>query len=322
MAGCAQAPAYSADPSRQRLTAVVLPYLTHVPYHIAQEEGFFGDEGLEVEFLRLGRSQEFMSALASGEVDVTNGMLGLNELNLIASGARVRVVASMHQLDPAGCTFVGVIARKELADSGVLDDPARIRELVFDTDLLTHLGYQVDLLLGRHGLTIDDVEKVNLPPPAAVGAMISGTIDVLSEGEPFLSQHLERGDTVLWAGGPELTPGYLHSVMMFGPDLLDERPDVGLRFAAAMQRAMAQFAEGRTERNMEIAAAATGQGHEVLERACWPVAPAGGQIATPGLRAYQEWSVARGLSDRVLSDEEIIDRRFFGAATADGLDHR
>ena len=298
-----------------RVTAVVLPYMTHMPFHIARAEGFFADEGLEVEFLRMGRSQEFMSALATGEVDVTTGMLAANELNLIASGARVRAVAAMAELAADGCTFVGLIGRAELLESGVMDSPEAIGGLVVDTDLTTPLGFLTDRFLASRGATIDDVALVNVPPPAALDALPSGAIDITIEAEPFVSQHLQRGASLL-ATGQELAPGYNQSVMLFGRRLLDERPELGERFARAVLRGVEQFAEGRTARNMEIVAQASGQLPEILERACWPLAPAGANLDTRGIRAYQAWAMQRGMLDRVLEDDELVDRRFFPGDSA------
>jgi NitT/TauT family transport system substrate-binding protein len=308
---CAPTTESVAKPDLDRVTAVVLPFLTHMPYFIAREEGFFADAGLDVEFVRLGRSQEFMTALASGEVDVTNGMLAVNELGMIAAGARVRAVAGMLELSTDTCPFVGVLARRELLEAGALNAPEKLRQLIYDTDLLTPLGYELDLLLQRHGLSVDDVELTNIPPPAAVGALANHVVDVMVEGEPFISQHLAGGAAILWTPAAEVVPGYPHSVMMFGPRLIDERPELGERFASAVLRGLEQFAAGKTARNMEIVQAATGLSREVLEQACWPLAPPGAVLDTTGLRAYQQWSVDRGLLPRVLEDEEFIDRRFF-----------
>lgn len=318
VAACTPAPEPPDGEAPERITAVVLPFMTHMPYFIAREEGFFADEGLEVEFVKLGRSQEFMTALANREVDVTTGMLAVNELGMIASGVGVRAVAALLELSPETCTFVGVLARHELAEDGALEDPERIRRLVYDTDLLTPLGYQLDLLLRRRGLGVDDVQRVNLPGPAALGALANASIDALNEAEPFLSQHLESGRAVLWARGEDLTPGFPQSVMMFGPRLLEDRPDLGHRFAAAVLRGIDRFAEGKTPRNMEIVATATGQPPEVLERACWPRAPEGAVLDTTALTDYQEWSAARGLIGRVLEDDEFVDGRFFPPVPDDG----
>ena len=65
LAGCAPG---VGDSDVDRVRVVLLPYLTNVPLQIAAEEGFFADEGLDVEFIRLSRNQEIMTALAIGVV--------------------------------------------------------------------------------------------------------------------------------------------------------------------------------------------------------------------------------------------------------------
>jgi NitT/TauT family transport system substrate-binding protein len=287
-----------------------------MPFHIAQEEGFFGEAGIAPEFVRVGRSQELMAALARGEVDAVAGLLTVSELNAMATGVRVRVVATLAELDPEECDFLAVIARQGLAESGDLTDPDRIRELVFDTDPLTSLGYQVDVLLQRHGLGIDQVQLVNLPPPAGLDAMQSNSVQVILENEPFLSRHLQAGTSEVWAPVSAITPNYPHSVLIFGERLLDERPDVAERFATALLRGIRQFREGKTERNLEIVDGASGLPPDLVRTACWPVAPQGARANAAALRGYQEWSVSRGLLDRVLDDVDIFDDRFMLQAEA------
>jgi NitT/TauT family transport system substrate-binding protein len=293
-----------------------MPFLSQMPFHIAQEEGYFEAEGIEPEFVRVGRSQDLMAALARGEVDAVAGLLTVNELNTMAAGVRLRVVATLFALRPDQCDSVAVIARTGLGDSGALEDPDRVRDLVFDTDSLTHLGYQVDLLLRRYDLTIDDVKVVNLPPTAGLDAMQSNSVQAILENEPFLSQHLKAETSTIWVAGSELAPDYPHSVLIFGERLLDERPDLGERFATALLRGVRQFRDGKTPRNLEIVERASGLAPDVVRRACWPVAPDGALANADAVRGYQEWSVSRGLLDRVLDDGEVFDERFMRGAAA------
>jgi ABC-type nitrate/sulfonate/bicarbonate transport system substrate-binding protein len=85
--------ASSSEPYRVR--AVVMPYLTFMPFHIARAEGLFGAQNLDVEFVRLERMQELMSGLARGDVDVAGGMLTVNVINTITLGGRMRIVGAM-----------------------------------------------------------------------------------------------------------------------------------------------------------------------------------------------------------------------------------
>jgi NitT/TauT family transport system substrate-binding protein len=315
VAGCAGGDR-GADSGVDHVRAVVLPYLNFVPFHIAAEEGLFTAQGLDVEFIKLPRNQDIMTSLATGQVDVAGGMVTVNELSLAAGGARVRMVADLGRLAPGHCTFTAFLTRRELLESGALQDPERIRELVFDADLLIRWGYFIDELLRPVGLTVDDLNIVNVQPVAAMDALARGSIDVTIDSEPFLTFHRANEDTVVLARGEDLVPDFIITVLMYGPTMLDERPEVGERFATAMLEAIRIYRQGKTPRNLEIAEIGTGLTEERLAEACWPEIPADGRIDPSLLRGYQAWSVAHGYVDRVVGDDELFDQRFIDAANA------
>lgn len=140
----------TAGTGADHVTVAVLPFLSVVPFHIAAEEGYFADQNLDVEFVKLGRDLEIMTSLARGHVDVASGMVTLNELNLAAMGVRVRLVATMSTLDPGACTYAAVLTRREHLESGALLDPVQVRQLKFDVNVATPHGYWVDQLLRPH----------------------------------------------------------------------------------------------------------------------------------------------------------------------------
>ena len=90
----------------------------------------------------------------------------------------------------------------------------------------------------------------------------------------------------------------------------DERPEVGERFAVALLKAVRQYGEGKTPRNLEILERGMGLSREQLTEACWSAMRLDGRIDTESVRGYQEWNVSRGLLGRVLEDHEIFDHRF------------
>jgi len=303
-------------PDVDRVTVVVLPFLTMAPFHIAAEEGYFSARNLEVEFMRLPRQQEIMAALARGEVDVTAGLVSVSNLNSMSRGVRTRFVAALGHLVPGECPFNAFVARRELLDSGALQDPEKVRGLRFDIDVVIPFGYWADLLLEPLCLTIDDIDIVSLPEAIAVDALISGSIDVTAVSEPFLSLLVASGEGAIWKETSELVPGYLISAMSYSSSLLDERPEVGERFAAAMLEAMQQFRRGKTTRNLSLVESFTGLAPEQVAAACWPSGPEDGRVDVSTLRGFQEWAVSLGLMDRVLSEEEMVDHRFIDSANA------
>jgi len=305
------------QPTPDVVRAVVLPYLTNAAFHIAAEEGYFAERGLEVEFVRLARVQDLMTALARGDVDVAAGFVGVNVMASIAGGERIRLVAALGQMLPDACAFNAFVARRELIESGALQDPERVRGLRVDTDILMPLGYWLDELLRPLGLTLDDLELVNLPSPAAVAALADGAIDLGNEAEPYLSVVTASEEVGIWRETNKIAPNYVYSVMMYSSSLLDERPEVGGRFAAAMLEAIRQFRRGKTPRNLALVEDFTGLNSEQVAAACWPTGLDDARVDASTLRGYQEWAVARGLMQRTLSDAELVDHRFIDHANAE-----
>ena len=99
-------------------------------------------------------------------------------------------------------------------------------------------------------------------------------------------------------------------MVMYGPTLLDDRPEVGERFAVAMLQALRQYAEGKTARNLEIIAAASGLTEEQLEAACWPDLRTGGRIDPAVFDGYQQWNLERGFIDRTMTPDELFAPHF------------
>ncbi|MGD8818171.1 MAG: ABC transporter substrate-binding protein [Acidobacteriota bacterium] len=296
--------------------AVVLPFLSVVPFHIAAQEGYFAEQNLEVEFIRLGRDQEIMTSLARGEVDVATGMLTLGELTEMARGVQVRLIASLSRLAPDGCAFAAVVARRELVESGALNDAEQIRGLRFDANVLIPHGYWLEQLLRPLGVKLDELAMSDLPPPASIAALIGGATDVSVLSEPHLSMILESAEVGIWQRVDEIVPGYAFSVVKYGPTILEQRREVGERFAVAMLKAIRQFNLGKTPRNLELAASFTGLSRAQVEAACWAPTTDDARIDPSVFRGYQEWNVKRGLLDRVLADDELFDRRFIDHANA------
>lgn len=304
-------------PAPDRVRAVVIPYLNMVPFHIAREEGYFAQQNLDVEFVMLGRTQEIMTSIARGEVDAAGAMLTINELNLAASGERVRMVADLGRLDPDSCVSNAVIVRRELLESGALEDPERLRQLTFDADLFIGFGHWLDVLLAPVGLTVEDLNIVNVPSPAAVAALEAGSIDVTMDSEPWITNHLATGKAAIWRSSAELSPNYVISMLMYGPSFLDERPEVAQRFTVAMLQAIRQYRTGKTPRNLELVASFTGLPEEVLQRACWPILTDHARVDGSVFDGFQRWAVAHGMIDAVVPPELLFDHRFIDLANAE-----
>ncbi|MGD8331532.1 MAG: ABC transporter substrate-binding protein [Acidobacteriota bacterium] len=303
-------------PAPDVVTVVVLPFLTQVPFDIAMKEGYFAQENLDVRTVRLPRVQDLMASLANGDVDAAAGWIGASLLNAMVQGVRIRAVMALGELDPQACPFGAFVVRRETFESGALDDPAQLREMLFDIDPLLPQGYWLERLLLPLGLTVDDVRTIDVPPQPSIEALRNGAVDMITFSEPLVTKTIEAGDLVIWRSVAEVAPGYSDSALLFGGSLLDQRPEVGERFATAMLRAVRRFQEGKTPANFARATEFVGLTEEELQTICWPVVSADAHIDAAGLLAYQSWSVRHGYQERELPAGEIIDNRFIDAANA------
>jgi len=315
--GCARGDSRSAPASgADHVSAAVVPYLTLMPFYIAAEEGYFAEQNLDVEFVKLARDTDLMTVLARGQVDVAGGMLTANELRLISEGVQIRMVASLSDLLPEACSYAAVVVRREHLESGALQDRERIRRLRFDANVILPFGFFIDEFLRPFELTTDDLDVIDLPSPAAVAALADGSIDVTIDSEPFVSQYLESGEAAIWEPVEQIAPDYVFAAVRYGPTILEDRPEVGERFAVAMLKAIRQYNLGKTERNLDIVRRASGLSPERVAATCWPVTDDDARVDAALFREYQEWNVAHGFVDRVLPDDELVDHRFFDHANA------
>jgi NitT/TauT family transport system substrate-binding protein len=312
---CAPNDGVSPGATPDKVRAVVLPLLFTAPFHIAAAEGYFADEGLDVEFVRLTRNIDAIPALAQGEVDVGAGQLTVAMLNAMSGGAHIRVVVDSGHLAADGCTFAGIVARRELLENGEMVDAERLRGRRLEVDVALPQAYWLDGALRSVGLGFDDMEIVNVPTAATVEAFLNDAYDLTSVTEPRITQMVGTGEGAVWLGVEELFPDYPQNLVFFGPSLLDERPEVGERFIAAYLRGIRQYNQGKTERNLEILESALRLSRDELTAACWASMHDDGEVPAAGLTGYQEWAVAQGLIEQVMPEDEILDRRFIEAAS-------
>ena len=63
-----------------KLKVQLIPYLSYAPLYIAQEEGYFKEQGIEVDFQKLQGGSAFV-AVVSGDIDVAATFLTSNLLS-------------------------------------------------------------------------------------------------------------------------------------------------------------------------------------------------------------------------------------------------
>ena len=302
--GCGRTPDESpASPRKVRVSFT--RHLSWGPLMIADAEGFFADENLDVEFVPLMRPEESLVALVTGDIDVRPGPLSAGMLSAIARGATVRIVAGMGNLEAGSCTYYGIVLRPGLDTAGT----PRIRRMRASQDGATR--FIAEHMLSQRNMTFGGIETVRVPEAVMAMALESGSLDAVAWSEPALTRLKKVG--TLWLSGQDAVPGFQWAVVVFGDRLLNRERDVGMRFIRAYQRGVAQYRQGKTERNVEIIARATEETPEHTREVCWPDFRPDSRINWESIAAFQRWANAEGFMNRTLTLEQAFDSSFMAA---------
>ncbi len=303
-------------PELVHLTLGIQSYMSNSPLFIAQADGYFAEQGLEVEFVDFGFSdREILPALMQGQVDVTVSAMNTALLNSIAEGGNVKLVADKGYANPDSCASSGWLAGKPLLEAGSLDELAGLegrKIVVFGGGVFE---YAHDLLLAEAGLTNDDVQVLHVDDMLAITEGLSnGSIDVAQVSEPWISRAEKAGAANLWQPLSLVIPNTPIGVILYGPGVLEMTPDVGVRFMTAYLKAVEQFSGEKTDHNVQIIADYTKLSSDEIRGACWPSYQPEGKIDTAALLGFQQWAVDKGYVDAALDIEQIWDPQFVDQA--------
>lgn len=290
-------------------------HLSSAPIYIADEEGFFAEQGIRIEYTEApGRSMQAIPLMENGDVDVLASAVSAGLFAAAAGGSVVRIVADRGHVSATGCDFNGIIGR---AAAFATDSPSR-EELVgkvFSINTAGTADFIIDKFLASRRLDQRDVRTISLTDVMEPQALANGGLDVTHAAEPYLSYLRKNGHRLIARAG-QYAPRAHFGVIIFGRRLTVENRELGTRFLAAYLRGVRQHAKGSTPRNVEIIAKRMGYDSEWLRGACLAPVSESGTVDAEWLMEFQRWSITKGYGSQLIPVEKIVDPWFAGIATA------
>ncbi|HEX7706056.1 MAG TPA: ABC transporter substrate-binding protein [Thermoanaerobaculia bacterium] len=272
-------------PQRDRVRMSLPLSVAAGPAVIAHAEGFFADEGIDFEIMRLDANSALLG-VASGSLDVFTNPVRSGIFNMIARGTRIQIVADGTHSTAGPCVPEGFTAPPALARR-VKAKGLRGQRLATIKGGSTE--YLMTRLLASQGLTTADVEMVEYP----AGESSTGEFRVLDavrfNFEPSLTVQREKGLIEMVATAQDVAPGYQRIVIGFGKRLLDDDPELGRRFMRGWLKGVRRYNEGKTEGNVSILSNFTQLPPDLIRKTCWPSISADGMINLDGVRHMLEW---------------------------------
>jgi len=292
------------------LKVALLPFLSFAPFFIAIEEGYFAEQGLEIEFIRFRTDGEHMVPLSQGMIDVAGGVVTAGFLNAMARGMNLQIVADKgHQ--KKGGRYAGMLVRKDLWDKGELTTLADLKGRKVAVGMVGGASqYNLEIALKEAALRLDEVEIVYMGFPDMIEALKMGAVDAANMGEPVLTKAEELGIAVRFKAYQEALPARQIGVVFFGPNLLEKRPDIGKRFMLAYLKGIRTYNEGRTPRNLEIVQKYTKLDQKILKKSVWPCLNSDGQVLMGPILDMQDWLYENGFVDSKVEAKDMMDTSF------------
>ena len=210
VAGCDSATA--AAPTRITLGFSAWP--GWLPWQVAQAEGLFAQNGLDVDLKYFDNYTDSLIALETGALDANSQTLG-DTLNSISAGARQTIVL----VNDNSTGNDKVIARDGI--TGIAD--LKGRRIAVEQGTVDH--YLLLLALAQAGLGQGDVTLDPLSREAAAAAFASGREDAVCVSAPFTTKALQRAGSHAISTSAEF-PGAIPTHLVVRPALIREHPEL------------------------------------------------------------------------------------------------
>ncbi|MCQ1954103.1 ABC transporter substrate-binding protein [Arthrobacter sp. zg-Y238] len=235
------------------------------PIYVAEAKGYFDEAGLDVQLETVKSGQDAVPLASSGKLDVVAAGFSAGMFSAIATGLDIKVVASMGVSDgDTEKSPTDLVVSKAKVDSGDITSIADLKgKKIGAAGGAGGTGaFLLSLALEEEGLTINDVEIVNLGNPDMPTALANGSLDAGLISAPFSTLAIEDGTGVSMAVPPAGTSG---TGMLYGGQFADT--ENAQKFFDAVARAAKdlQGEDRYSDENLKIIAEATGQTVEELK---------------------------------------------------------
>jgi NitT/TauT family transport system substrate-binding protein len=223
------------DPPQDVKVAYV-PIMKFAAAYVAESRGIFDKYGLNVEFERVRSGTEAIAFLDLGSVDVGGIAIVSSLWSAWDRGLDIRIIAP-GALDPMENGPTVLIVRSDLFDSGAITEIADLRGKRVAVAGGPGSGgeYFVAKALERAGMTIRDVEMMNVGNADMPASIQGGAVDAVLTSSPFSDQILGDGTGKLL--GQDFTPGLMTVAFVASGKFISERPEVAERFVLALAEA-------------------------------------------------------------------------------------
>ena len=244
----------------QEVTVGAIAIADVAPLHLAVQEGFFEEEGLDVEIVETTGGAVSLPGVVAGDYDFAF----LNVASLMIArdqGLDVEFIANgTTTTGEPGADNIGIVVAEDSEVESTADlTQSTSNQLNNIGDIATRLA--VDNAGGDGG----DIEFLELAFGEAQAAVENGTVEAALLAEPYLTQAQDAGLKVVSSPYAEAHPELNTGGYFAKSETVEENPELVESFRNAINRAL-EFADENPDEVREIVATYTEIDEEILQR--------------------------------------------------------
>ena len=307
--------------SRVALKVGAIGAVSDAGIFIAQEKGYFRDEGLDVEIVGFKAAPQILPAIATGEVQVSGSAVTPALFNAFARGITMKLVADKGQV-AQGFGFAAIVIRSDLADTVRDFKDLKGRKFAVmgkGVSSTTQLGKALE----RGGIEPNEVELIELGLPEMVAALGNKAIDGATLLEPFITFATARNVGIRWKGMEDFLPFTgQNGVIIYSQQFTQEQPESAKRWMAAYLKGTRAYLDAVTKGTDRDGINAILAKHTAVKDLALlaKIAPTGfdpnGRMEIKSLEADQDWFLKLGLQQGRADLGKVIDYQYVDYAVA------
>ncbi len=302
LVGCAPPATPVAPAEDTHLKMGLLPILDVIPFFVAEQKGYFEEQGIQVELIPVKSAQERDTLMQTGQID--------GQLNDLISTAlfnkekpKIKVVYTARRAYPDAPQF------RILAAPGTdLKAPADLKGVPIGVSQNTIIEYITQRMLEAEGLAPEEIVFTEVTAiPVRFELLMNGQLQAATLPDPLAQGAIAGGARLIVddTAHTELS----QSVLSFSVEALTQKPNTVRKFLAAWEKAV-----------NEINADPTAYQDLLIEKGRVPKSIQGtytmppfpvGQVPTEEQFAdVIQWLKDKGLIDRDIPYEDLVDASF------------
>jgi len=216
------------------LKLAILPILDALPIFVAQEQGYYQEENVAVEFIPVGSAAERDQVMAARQAD---GMINdlVSTLLYNKDSVQIQIVSFARTATPEFPQY-RILASGQ---SGITDVDG-LRGVEIGISEASVIEYTTDRLLEAAGFASEEIMKVAVPRiDLRMSMLASGELQAANLPDPAASLAIQSGAVLILDDTSH--PEFGNSVISFRKAVIDEHPEAIRGFLAALDQAIAEI---------------------------------------------------------------------------------